>query len=138
MNTYVKPEFGFQELKLYERVADTCWGTAQIWLDTNGDGGITGADINLATGGGCKGNDSAGAINNAIAEFNTMANAYNETHDINVVKAYNSVLADWVLAKMAEDHVESVDLTGITATATSNWANTQQTSVPGIIIIKSV
>lgn len=39
---YSKPEFVFQELQLFEGVADTCWGyghvTIRVYKDTNKDG----------------------------------------------------------------------------------------------------
>ena len=35
---YESPKFEFEELKLAERVADTCWGFHFGWYDINGDG----------------------------------------------------------------------------------------------------
>lgn len=35
---YESPRFDFQELKLMERVADTCWGFHYGWYDADGDG----------------------------------------------------------------------------------------------------
>lgn len=131
MREYESPKFDFQELKLFERVADTCWGTASIWLDTNGDSIISNIDIQLATGGGCKGSESALNINNAIKDFNNMANAYNNNKDIGAVVQYNPALAEYLLAN------PGVSLKPIEATATPNWANTQQSSGGGIIIDKS-
>ena len=131
MREYESPKFDFQELKLFERVADTCWGTASIWLDTNGDSIISNIDIQLATGGGCKGNESAGNINNAIKDFNNIANAYNNNQDIETVAQYNPALAEYLLAN------PGVRLKPIEATADSNWANTKQSSGGGIIIDKS-
>lgn len=131
MREYESPKFDFQELKLFERVADTCWGTASIWLDTNGDSIISNIDIQLATGGGCKGNESAGKINNAIKDFNNIANAYNNNKDIGAVARYNPALAEYLSAN------PGVSLKPIEATAESNWANTKQSSGGGIIIDKS-
>ncbi len=131
MREYESPKFDFQELKLFERVADTCWGTASIWLDTNGDSIISNIDIQLATGGGCIGNESAGNINNAIKDFNNIANVYNNNQDIEAVVQYNPALAEYLLAN------PGVRLKPIEATADSNWANTKQSSGGGIIIDKS-
>lgn len=131
MREYESPKFDFQELKLFERVADTCWGTASIWLDTNGDSIISNIDIQLSTGGGCKGNESAGNINNAIGEFNNIANTYNNNKDLSAVAQYNPALAEYLKA-----NPEAV-LNPITATANSNWANTKESSGGGIIIDRS-
>lgn len=35
---YESPEFEFQEMKLVERVADTCWGFGYGWFDIDKDG----------------------------------------------------------------------------------------------------
>lgn len=131
MREYESPKFDFQELKLFERVADTCWGTASIWLDTNGDNIISNIDIQLATGGGCKGNDSAININNAIGQFNDIANAYNNNKDLDAVAQYNPALAEYLQRN------PSAVLKPITAIATSNWANTKESSGGGIIIDRS-
>lgn len=131
MREYESPKFDFQELKLFERIANECWGTASIWLDTNGDSIISNIDIQLATGGGCKGNESAGNINNAIGQFNDIANVYNNNKDLDAVAKYNPALADYLRA-----NPEAV-LKPITATATPNWANTKESSGGGIIIDRS-
>ncbi|WP_178552448.1 hypothetical protein [Frisingicoccus sp.] len=37
--SYESPEFGFQEMRLLERVADVCWGKSHhAWYDQDGDG----------------------------------------------------------------------------------------------------
>lgn len=131
MREYESPKFEFQELKLFERVADQCWGTASIWLDTNGDSIISNIDIQLATGGGCKGNWSANAVNNAITEFNSIVDAYTNNKDLDAVYQYNPALGDYLKTN------PETTLNKITATASSNWANTQQSSGGGIIIDKS-
>lgn len=42
-NVYMTPKFGFQELRLLERVADTCWGKAHYaWYDENKNGKLDG------------------------------------------------------------------------------------------------
>lgn len=131
MKAYESPRFDFQELKLFERVADTCWGTASIWLDTNGDSRITNVDINIATGGGCQGSWSADTLSGEIAEFNRIAEAYNQNKDIGVVAAYNGALAEYLM----ENSVAELKL--ITAEPGSNWASTKQSSGGGIIIDRS-
>ncbi len=131
MKEYESPRFDFEELKLFERVADECWGTASIWLDTNNDSIITGADIQLTTGGGCKGNESAGHINDAIKKYNNMVAASNGGQNLAIVAQYNPELADYLFKNPGSS------LTNITATATSNWANTKESSGGGIIIDKS-
>lgn len=131
MREYESPKFDFQELKLFERIADVCWGTASIWLDTNNDSIISNIDIQLDTGGGCKGNESAININNAIEAFNEIANAYNSNHNIDAVAQYNPDLAEYLRAN------PTAVLKTITATATSNWANTKESSGGGIIIDRS-
>ncbi len=127
---YESPKFDFEELKLFERVADVCWGTAQIWLDTNGDGAISGVDINLTTGGGCQGNWSAGALTDAIDQFNSLANQYNSTGNPDVFAASNPELAQYLRENPGV-------LKLIEAEPQSNWANTKQISGGGIIIDKS-
>lgn len=131
MREYESPKFDFQELKLFERVADECWGTASIWLDTNGDSIISNIDIQLATGGGCKGNESAGNINSAIGEFNSIVDAYNNNKDLDAVYQYNPALAEYLRAN------PGTLLNKITATAGPNWANTKESSGGGIIIDRS-
>ena len=37
---YESPKADFQEMKLLERVADTCWGYAYAWYDYDKDGVI--------------------------------------------------------------------------------------------------
>lgn len=39
-NNYESPEFIFQEMRILERVADTCWGYAYAWFDGNNNGTI--------------------------------------------------------------------------------------------------
>lgn len=131
--TYTKPEFGFQEMELFERVAATCWGTAQLWLDTNGDDAITeGLDIKIDTGGGCKGNESASILNGEIAVLNAALNAFNSSDkDYTILSQYKPALGTWA----EENGVESIS--PITATANANWANTQASSGGGVIIIGS-
>lgn len=127
---YESPKFDFEELKLFERVADKCWGTAQIWLDTNGDGIISGVDINLATGGGCQGHASATALTNAINQFNSLAEQYNSNRNPDVFASSNPELAQYL-----KENPGTLKL--ITAKPESNWANTGETSGGGIIIDKS-
>ena len=132
MNKYEKPQFKFEELKLFERVADVCWGTDSVWLDTNGDNAIDkNIDISIDTGGGCQGKESAKRLNDAIGEFNEMVikSDYGKIPD--VVKDYNSYLLDYLLAN------PGYSLTTINLTADSNWASTKESSGGGIIIVKS-
>lgn len=128
---YESPKFDFQELKLFERIADVCWGTASIWIDTNKDNIISNADIELSTGGGCQGNWSAGELNGAIRAYNQMVTASDFGTNLEVVRQYNPALAEYLF------HNSEIKLSAITATAESNWANTKQTSGGGIIIDKS-
>lgn len=52
---YESPEFKFEELKLTERVAETCWGVKYGWYDIDGDGTIDANEqINLQGMGSCK------------------------------------------------------------------------------------
>ena len=131
MREYESPKFDFQELKLFERVADQCWGTANIWLDTNGDSIISNIDIQLATGGGCKGNWSASTVNEAIGEFNSIVDAYNNNKDLDAVYQYNPALGDYLKTN------PGTILKEINAIADSSWANTHQSSGDGIIIDRS-
>lgn len=41
---YESPKFEFQEMRLMERVADTCWGYAYAWYDADRDGVIDGKE----------------------------------------------------------------------------------------------
>ena len=50
---YEKPVFQFQELKLMERVADTCWGAGSAWYDKNGNHAIEPDEIVELPGSGC-------------------------------------------------------------------------------------
>lgn len=38
MKEYESPKFEFQEMKLTEQIADTCWGYKYGWYDIDGDG----------------------------------------------------------------------------------------------------
>lgn len=60
---YESPRFEFHELKLVERIAEECWGTGNAWYDVDGDGVIDSTDIHLDLNGGCKGKESANALN---------------------------------------------------------------------------
>lgn len=131
MNKYEKPQFKFEELKLFERVADKCWGTSHIWLDINNDDKITDIDLNLATTGGCQGDESATNINNAITAYNKMLEEYFLSGDIKVVYNYNQDLG-----KYLENNPTAI-LERIEAVAEPNWANTQAVTGGGIIITKS-
>lgn len=120
MKTYEKPEFVFRELKLFERVADTCWGTATVWLDTDRDGKITpGLDINLTTSGGCKGKDSSVVLNSEVDRFNAMVSASNHGQNLDVVAAYSPALKDYLVAH------PDVTLNSVEAKAVSSDANTK-------------
>ena len=50
---YEKPVFQFQELKLMERVADTCWGAGKVWKDKNGNGVVDPDEVVELSGNGC-------------------------------------------------------------------------------------
>ena len=41
---YESPKFAFEELRLMEQVADTCWGYAYAWYDADGDHTIDGGE----------------------------------------------------------------------------------------------
>lgn len=66
-NVYESPRFGFQELRLLERVADKCWGASQAYIDVDKDGRFEGDEI-YDLGAGCGGNDSA-SINQRMDWF---------------------------------------------------------------------
>lgn len=51
---YESPKFDFQELRLMERVADTCWGFHYGWYDPDGTGPLPAERIDLAAFGSCK------------------------------------------------------------------------------------
>lgn len=79
---YESPEFKFEELKLMERVADTCWGLGNAYLDVDGDGQVSAGDLQIDLGGGCSGNAAAEAINdwfvqNGMENPNYTANVCN-------------------------------------------------------------
>lgn len=130
--TYTKPEFGFQEMALFERVADVCWGTSQVWLDANGDSHATdGLDIHISTGGGCQGSWSAEALTGAIADTNEVLNAFNESQNPEDLMGISEALCKWAIDN------KCTYIAPITASPSSNWANTKQKSGGGIIIIGS-
>lgn len=65
--TYEHPRFHFQEMRLTEKVADTCWGYAYAWYDADGDGTIdSGERVDLSSLGlgssGCQGNAAREAL----------------------------------------------------------------------------
>lgn len=64
---YVSPKFDFQELKLLERVSDTCFGNKVVWLDLdgNGKGGANEPQIPMT---GCGGKEAAEALNKWLKE----------------------------------------------------------------------
>lgn len=60
---YESPKFEFQEMRLFERVANKCWGYAYAWYDADKDGAIDGSEkVELSTLGlgntGCQGKDA--------------------------------------------------------------------------------
>lgn len=131
---YEKPAFDFQEMALFERVAAKCWGTSQLWLDINRDNHITeGLDIKISTSGGCQGSWSAGALNTEKEKVNAVLREFNdsETHDYTILSNYNTALGDWAI----NNNVTRID--PLTVQAESNWANTNQKSGGGAIIIGS-
>lgn len=68
---YEKPEFGFQELKLSEKIADTCWGTGHAYLDCGSvPGKVDSGDLEIDFGGGCHGDAAANAMNNWFVNHN--------------------------------------------------------------------
>lgn len=131
--TYTKPEFDFQKMALFEKVAAKCWGTSEVWLDANRDSQITkGIDIFIETSGGCQGSWSAETMTANINSLNSVLNAFNASnHDYSILARQSQELADWAEAR----NVQKID--PITATPQANWANTQATSGGGIIIIGS-
>ena len=61
---YESPKFEFQELKLAERVADTCWGVKYGWFDIDKDGVIDQNErISLDGMGSCN------AVQNLLAQY---------------------------------------------------------------------
>lgn len=78
---YESPKFEFQELKLAERVADTCWGYAYAWYDADQDGTIDGGEkVELSSLGlkdkGCQGKDAREALKNYF--YNTFKITLND------------------------------------------------------------
>ena len=66
---YESPKVDFQQMKLLERVADTCWGYAYAWYDADGNGKIEGKEkVNLSKIGlgtnGCQGKSARDALKN--------------------------------------------------------------------------
>lgn len=64
---YESPKFAFEELRLMEQVADTCWGYAYAWYDADGDHTIDGGEkVSLDTLGlgsrGCQGESARNAL----------------------------------------------------------------------------
>lgn len=65
---YESPKFEFQELRLAERVANTCWGYAYAWYDVDKDGKIddNGEKVELVKLGlganGCQGSSAEAAL----------------------------------------------------------------------------
>lgn len=64
---YESPKFEFQEMRLFEKVADTCWGYAYAWYDADKDGTIDGGEkVDLASIGlgsnGCQGDSARTAL----------------------------------------------------------------------------
>lgn len=61
---YESPKFEFEELKLSERVADTCWGVKYGWFDIDKDGMIDDNErIQLDGMGSCAG------VENQLADY---------------------------------------------------------------------
>ena len=71
---YEKPVFQFQELKLMERVADTCWGAGHAWYDKNGNEAIEPEEIVELPGNGCSGYEDIFAFNFEIHPGNNTVN----------------------------------------------------------------
>lgn len=75
---YETPNFDFNEMKLTENIAATCWGYAYAWYDADSDGKIdydTGEKVILGDIGlgenGCQGDSARKAlINYFIEKFN--------------------------------------------------------------------
>ena len=70
---YESPRADFQEMKLLERVADTCWGYAYAWCDADKNGVIEGPEridlVELGLGAtGCQGNAARNALKNYFLE----------------------------------------------------------------------
>lgn len=64
---YESPKVEFQEMRLLERVADTCWGYAYAWYDADKDGILDdGEKVSLSSLGlkdkGCQGNAAREAL----------------------------------------------------------------------------
>lgn len=132
MNHYEKPQFKFEELKLFERVADKCWGESTVWLDVNNDNIITsGLDIEFKTAGngGCQGQNAANDLNSYIKLFNNAVSSYNISGNAEDLLAFSDELYTYVL-----NH-DNVELNTIAANAEANWCSiNNETSTPGIIV----
>lgn len=71
---YKSPKVDFQEMKLLERVADTCWGYAYAWCDVDKNGVIEGAEridlVDLGLGSnGCQGNAAKNALKDYFSKY---------------------------------------------------------------------
>lgn len=67
--SYESPKFEFQEMKLTENIADTCWGYKYGWYDVDGDGvhDATEEQIHLEQWGSC--NDVAVGLIEYLAQY---------------------------------------------------------------------
>lgn len=91
---YESPKFEFQELKLAERVADTCWGYAYAWYDADQDGTIDGGEkVALRSLGlkdkGCQGDEARDAL---IKYFNDNFGIELSEADVSTNTKSNSVI----------------------------------------------
>ncbi len=71
---YEKPVFQFQELKLMERVADTCWGAGKVWSDKNGNGKTDPEEIVELPGNGCSDYENIFSSNFGVYPDNNAVN----------------------------------------------------------------
>lgn len=81
---YESPKFAFEELRLMEQVADTCWGYAYAWYDADGDRTIDGGEkVSLDTLGlGSRGCQGAAARKELIDYYSRKFNIKLDESDV--------------------------------------------------------
>ena len=66
--SYESPEFGFQEMKLMERVAEKCWGHGYAWVDHDAVPNTPPENYYFSPSG-CAGYDDQNRLNSLIQKY---------------------------------------------------------------------
>ena len=74
--SYESPEFGFQEMKLMERVAEKCWGHGYAWVDHEADPNTPPENYYFSPSG-CAGYDDQNRLNSLIQKYPILAGKVN-------------------------------------------------------------